>query len=114
VRPDDPQAPDREGPCGGERRQHRFARGSVASAFGAVLRELRTARGLSQQRLAEVADLHMTYLSLLERAHRTPTLTAIVKLSDALGVTAEYFVKRTEERLPLSVKSDQSSPEKHS
>ncbi len=79
----------------------RFPRQAVAQAFSATLRELRTARGLSQERLAEAAGLHMTYASMLERGLRTPTLTVIVRLSDALGVTPAYVVEQTVARLPL-------------
>ena len=74
----------------------------VAEAFGTTLRELRMARGFSQERLAEVTGFHRTYTSLLERGLRTPTLSAIVRLSDALGATPEYLVKETVARLRLS------------
>jgi|SRR6185312_5460387 len=80
----------------------RFPRQAVAQAFSATLRELRTVRGFSQERLAEAAGLHRTYTSLLERGLRTPTLTAIVRLSDALGVTPAYLVQQTVARLPLN------------
>ncbi len=88
----------------GNEGRDRFPRHTIAQAFGATLRELRRARSFSQEHLAEVAGLHRTYTSLLERGLRTPTLTAIVRLADALGVTSEYLVKETMARRPLHEK----------
>jgi transcriptional regulator with XRE-family HTH domain len=63
-----------------------------ARAFGSTIRELRTARGLSQEAVAERGGFDRTYLSLLERGLRTPTITAIFRLADALGVSADSLV----------------------
>jgi transcriptional regulator with XRE-family HTH domain len=53
---------------------------------------MRTARGLSQEVLAERSGFDRTYLSLLERGRRTPTITAIFRLADALDVPADSMV----------------------
>jgi transcriptional regulator with XRE-family HTH domain len=50
------------------------------------LRELRVERGLSQEKLAEMADLHRNYVGVLERAGQSPSLDAICKLAAALKV----------------------------
>ncbi len=50
-----------------------------------MVREARERAELSQERLAELADLHRTYVSMLERGERCPTLTTITKLAKALG-----------------------------
>ena len=55
-------------------------------AFGTRLRELRKKRGLSQEKLAELADLHRNYAGLLERGGANPSLLAIVALARALNV----------------------------
>jgi transcriptional regulator with XRE-family HTH domain len=55
-------------------------------AFGKQLRGLREERGLSQERLAELADVHRTYQGLIERGRANPTLLAIVALARALKV----------------------------
>jgi len=70
----------------------RLRRQKVARAFGRVLRELRLARGLSQERLADLGDFDRTYPSLLERGLRTPTLTVVFKLAEVLGVGASTLV----------------------
>ena len=54
--------------------------------FGKRLRELRLERGLSQEKLAEIAELHRNYVGVLERAGQSPSLDAICKLAAALRV----------------------------
>jgi transcriptional regulator with XRE-family HTH domain len=54
--------------------------------FGKRLRQLRLERGLSQEKLAEIADLHRNYVGVLERARQSATLDAICKLAAALKV----------------------------
>jgi transcriptional regulator with XRE-family HTH domain len=60
--------------------------------FGQRVRALREARGLSQEQLAELAGVHRTYLSSLERGERNVGLDNIHAIAQALGVpTAELF-----------------------
>jgi transcriptional regulator with XRE-family HTH domain len=54
--------------------------------FGARLRELRQAAGISQEALAGDAGLHRNYVGMLERAKQSATLDAICKLAAALKV----------------------------
>lgn len=54
--------------------------------FARNLVEQRRRRGLSQDELAELAGMHRTAISLLERRGRDPQLETIVKLAHALGV----------------------------
>ena len=54
--------------------------------FGDVVRRLRTASGLSQEALADQAEVHRTYVGGIERGERNPTLTMIVRLAEALKV----------------------------
>jgi len=65
-------------------------RGRVA--FGHRVRSIRESRGLSQERLAELAGLHRTYVSGIERGQRNVGLDNILVLADALQVpTADLF-----------------------
>jgi transcriptional regulator with XRE-family HTH domain len=68
----------------------------AALAFGAVLRAARQERGLTQEQLAEIGGLDRTYASLLERGLRTPTLSVLFRLADALGLEAAQLVKATD------------------
>ena len=54
--------------------------------FGRHIRELRTERGLSQERLAELANLHRNYVGGVERGERNIALLNIVALAQGLGV----------------------------
>ncbi len=56
-------------------------------AFGHRVRVLREGRQLSQEQLAEVAGLHRTYISSLERGQRNVGFDNIVRLAVALEVT---------------------------
>lgn len=55
-------------------------------AFGGRVRELRKAKGLSQEELGERADLHRNFVGMLERGERNPTLVTLFRLADGLGV----------------------------
>ena len=59
-------------------------------------------RRLSQERLAEAAGLDRTYISLLERGLRQPTLETVLRLAEALGTSAATLVRATEHRLARS------------
>ena len=54
--------------------------------FGRRVRVLRQQRGLSQERLAELAHVHRTYVGSLERGERNVALHNIVRLAWALRV----------------------------
>lgn len=59
-----------------------------AQLFGRRLRELRQSRDLTQEALAEAADLSGNYISDLELGLKVPSLTIIVRLSQALDVAS--------------------------
>ena len=54
--------------------------------FGQRVKELRLAKGYSQEKLAEIANLHRTYIGMLERAEKNITLINIEKIAHALNV----------------------------
>lgn len=65
--------------------------------LGAAVRKLRQERGWTQEELAEAADLHMTYISDLERGARSPGLTTQQRLANALGVKVWELLKLAED-----------------
>ena len=56
------------------------------SLFGSTVRKLRLERGLSQEKLAELANLHRNYVGGVERGERNVGLLNIVALARALAV----------------------------
>lgn len=74
----------------------------LVQLFGEVLRELRIAKGISQEKLAEYCDLDRTYISLLERGLRQPTISTIFKIADALNMSPSEIIKKTERKVAES------------
>ena len=56
-----------------------------AVIFGKTIRRLREKSGLSQQKVAEAANLSLNFLSDVERGVKSVTLATILKLAHALG-----------------------------
>jgi transcriptional regulator with XRE-family HTH domain len=75
------------------------SRQRVAREFGATLREARCERGLTQEEIAERADFDRVYPSMLERGLRTPTLTVLLKLAEALQIEPAELIRRVDQRL---------------
>ena len=71
----------------------------VSKAFGATVAELRKQKGVSQEKLAELGELDRTFVSLLERGLRQPSLTTILGIGKALNVPPDKLVKLTAARL---------------
>lgn len=59
---------------------------SILIKFGERVREIRKEKGLSQEELAHKADLHRTYIGMIERAEKNITLINIEKIANALEV----------------------------
>lgn len=59
---------------------------AVVKALGTRIRELRDAKGWSQERLAEAAYLDRSYLAGIERGLRNPSVRNLLKIANALKV----------------------------
>lgn len=66
-------------------------------AVGAAVRDLRHERGVSQERLGELADLDRTYISGVERGVRNPTITSLARIADALDTPLSGLVALAEQ-----------------
>lgn len=71
----------------------------IATAFGESLRAARTRAGLSQEALGLACEIDRTYVSLLERGIKQPTLGTLFAISDQLGIHPETLVAQTRRRL---------------
>jgi transcriptional regulator with XRE-family HTH domain len=67
---------------------------SLEQAFGSVLRGLRQNCGLSQEALGFESGYHRTYISLLERGRKSPSLQTLFNLSRALKVDPAEMIRR--------------------
>lgn len=63
----------------------------IQQLYGDRLRQIRTKKGISQEALAEAAELHRTYVSSVERGERNISLVNISRLADALEVSIRDF-----------------------
>jgi transcriptional regulator with XRE-family HTH domain len=63
----------------------------IRKDFGKRLRQLRKARGFSQESLALASSLDRTYVSSVERGERNISLINIYKMASALGVSPKEF-----------------------
>lgn len=74
--------------------------------FGQILREVRKKSGLSQEQLGFESGYHRTYISLLERGQKSPSLKTIFQLAKALKVLPSDLLRRIEGGIDNIPKSD--------
>jgi len=73
----------------------------VLTALGRTVRTLRLARGLTQERLAEGAGLHTTYISDIERGRRNVGIINVDRIASALHIDLAGLMQAVEaERRP--------------
>ena len=68
----------------------------IAKVVGQRIRNFRTAKGLSQEKLAELSGCHPTYIGQLERGEKNATIESIEKISVALGVPLSTMFEKLE------------------
>ena len=80
-------------------------RGSEGEVFGAHLRALRTARGLTQKQLADRCESNEPFISNLERGVKIPSLSMLIRLAEALECTMCELVHVFDQAGVLKLKS---------
>lgn len=64
----------------------------LLKSFGKKVRELRVLNKWSQEKLAEETDFHRTYIGMIERGERNPSLSNIAKFAKAFNISmAQLF-----------------------
>lgn len=69
------------------------------AAFGRVLRQVRTERSLSQEELGFKSGYHRTYIRLLERGEKSPSLRTVFNLAATLDVLPSTLIREIERLL---------------
>jgi transcriptional regulator with XRE-family HTH domain len=71
---------------------------ALLRGFATEVRALRTNLRLSQEELADRANLHRNYIGMIERAQRSPSLLAIAGIAKGLDLRASELIARAETR----------------
>lgn len=71
----------------------------TAKAFGQAVREQRLKRGLSQEQLAEAAQVERSHMGKVERGEHLPSLTVVLRLAEALSCRPGKLLDRIAELL---------------
>lgn len=66
---------------------------SLLVQFGRIVRKMRLDKGLSQEKLAEKAEVHRTYIGMIERGEKNVTLTNVSKVARALDKTMSQLLE---------------------
>lgn len=70
------------------------AESEILKVFGENVRQLRKKKDISQEELAHRADLHRTYIGMIERAEKNITLLNMEKIAAALNVSISDLLKK--------------------
>ncbi len=65
----------------------------ISRTFGEAVKRRRVELAVSQEELAELAGLHRTYISDVERAKRNITLKSAARIASSLGVTVNTLLE---------------------
>ena len=66
----------------------------IAKILGQRIRNYRTAKGFSQEKLAELSGCHPTYIGQIERGEKNATIESIEKISAALNVSLSKLFEK--------------------
>ncbi len=69
----------------------------ITIALGKKIRSLRLSRGWTQEQLAEYADLHVSYIVLLEKGANRATIETLEKLAKAFDISISELVHSLDE-----------------
>ncbi len=60
----------------------------ILEKFGQKMQKIRQDQGITQEELAAKLSMHRTYIGLIERGQRNPTIRTLYKISKVLKVSA--------------------------
>ena len=84
----------------------------LAAMLGDAIAVSRRERGMTQEGLGQASGVHPTVLSRLERGGGNPSLSTLLRISDALGMELSELLRRAEEirRLRSAASTDPPRP----
>lgn len=77
-----------------KQRLYSSKKSSIEELFGDVLKQLRNEKGISQEELGFESGYHRTYISMLERGKKSPSLKTLFQLANALNVEPSDIMER--------------------
>ena len=77
----------------------------IKEIFGQRVRHYRKKAGISQEQLAELCDLHPTYIGQLERGEKNASLETIMRVSAGLNISPEILFEK------IGVEADETIPQ---
>ncbi len=73
---------------------------NLLTTLGSAIREERLRKGLSQEALAEQADLHRNFIGMVERGSTAVAVDSLSAIAAALGLPASELLRRAEAEVP--------------
>lgn len=73
-----------------------FSGNPALVGLGEAIRAARKAKGLSQEALAELADIDRSYMGGIERGEHNIAIINLLKIADALGIKASLLLNQAE------------------
>jgi transcriptional regulator with XRE-family HTH domain len=70
---------------------------TISERFGQAIKAVRELRGVSQEKLAELAEIDRTYVSMIERGKRQPTLEVASRIANALSTKLSEIIRQAEQ-----------------
>ena len=74
--------------------------------IGRRIRELRLQQKITQERLAELIDMSVPYVSYIETAKKKPSLETLIRISNALGITMDELLTGNQLHNPTDYQTD--------
>ncbi len=71
--------------------------------LGEKIKVLRKKKGLSQQQMADMLEIHLTHLNRLENGHSQPSIDVVKKLSTLFEVTTDYLINNEIESFDVTI-----------
>ena len=70
-----------------------FMKSDILKKFGDKVRALRKSRNWSQEKLADETGFHRTYIGMIERGERNPSLLNLKKFADTFKIELPELLK---------------------